>query len=82
MPIVISPMINFIKVAYDTNSLTLVSHATVLLKKWWQTITNLLDFSFARHEFTLSSIVLNFHVKTVQLIKKHPQIKEELNYQP
>ena len=26
--------------------------------------------------------MLNLHVKIVQLIRKHPHLKEELNYQP
>lgn len=49
MPVVITPLINYVKIAYDTNLPYLVNNAAALLKKWWQTITNLLDFSFVRH---------------------------------
>jgi hypothetical protein len=56
--------------------------AVDLLKRWWRPITNLLDFSLARYEYTLGAAVIGLHVQILQLIKQNPDSQKEIEYDP
>lgn len=72
LSIIITPLINLTKAAQDLQTPQLLASVTVLLRKWWHPVTNLLDFSQTRHEFTLSTVVMQLHVCIVQLLKQCP----------
>ena len=83
LPNCITPLLNLLKAANSLppNREFLINTCT-LLSKWWFKITSILDRSFKRHEFTLCSVVLNFNIEIVQLIKKYPDVKPQIQYDP
>ena len=82
LPIAITPLVNLTRCSIDLQNPSLASSVSLLLNKWHGPSTQLLDFTFKHCEFTLSSTILSFHLKIVQFLKKYPQCKENIDYNP